>query len=157
MQTASRCEPSGFHRGQERSRGRTEIRETFLYRRQDNIDPGWESISRIVRVRRTFLSRRERHCTESYYVSDLQTDDARCIAEGIRSHWWIENKLHYTKDVTMREDHACTRHRNAAANLALFRDFAFNILKTRDRSIKYACEIFENYTVRKLLRILERT
>lgn len=76
------------------------------------------------------------------------------MAAGIRSHWGIENKLHYTKDVTMREDWECTTNKKAASNLALFRNFAFNILKTKDKSIKYACEIFANYNIEDIYSIL---
>lgn len=79
------------------------------------------------------------------------------MAEGIRSHWGIENKLHYTKDVTMREDAESTANKKVASNLALFRDFAFNILKSRQRSIKYVCEIFANYNVREIYSMLRRT
>jgi len=57
----------------------------------------------------------------------------------------------------MREDALCTKNKTAAANLALFRNFAYNILKTKDKSIKQATEIFANYNVKKLLYILLRT
>jgi predicted transposase YbfD/YdcC len=87
----------------------------------------------------------------------LKTDDAEYIADGICSHWGIENKLHYTKDAIMREDVECTKDKQAAANLSLFRDFAFNILKTTNKSIKYASEIFANYNVKELYNISSRT
>jgi len=134
-----------------------EIRETYLYARQNNLDTGWESIHLIAYVHRNFLSKNKEHKTDSLYVSDLQTTDAKFMSEGIRSHWYIENKLHYTKDVTMREDKECTTNKTAAANLALFRDFAFNILKTKNKSIKQATEIFANYNVKELVNILFRT
>jgi predicted transposase YbfD/YdcC len=85
------------------------------------------------------------------------TGEAKYIADGIRSHWGIENKLHYTKDVIMREDREATGNQNAASNLALFRDFTFNILKTCNKSIKYASEIFANYNVNELFIVLTRT
>lgn len=138
-------------------RGRLEIRETYLYVPENNLAQGWESINCIAYVKRYFLSKTREHQTESYYISDLETFDAKFIASGIRSHWYIENKLHYTKDVIMREDSECTKNKNAAANLALFRNFAFNILKTKNKSIKYACEIFANYNVKELLKIIHRT
>lgn len=134
-----------------------EIRETYLYARTDNLDKGWESIHIIIYVRRSFLSKKKEHKTESFYVSDLKTQDARYIAQGIRSHWYIENKLHYTKDVIMQEDKKCTKNKRAAANLALFRDFAFNILKTKNKSIKQATEFFANQNVKELLKIIYRT
>jgi predicted transposase YbfD/YdcC len=48
------------------------------------------------------------------------------FASGIPGHWYIENKLHYTKDVTMREDKTSTKNKKEAANLTLFRDITFN-------------------------------
>jgi predicted transposase YbfD/YdcC len=149
--------PINYYREEEISRGRLEIRETYLYERQDNIAEGWESISRIAYVHRIFLSKNKEHKTDSFYISDLKTDDAEYIADGIRSHWGIENKLHYTNDLIMREDAECTKDKQAAVNLALLRDFAFNILKSTNKSIKYACEIFANYNVKELYNIYSRT
>ena len=156
-ETVITSEPISYHREEEISKGRLEIRETHLYQRQNNLDKGWESVNLIIYVRRIFLSKTKEHKTDSVYISDLQTTDSQYIAEGIRSHWYIENKLHYTKDVIMYEDKKCTKNKNAAANLALFRDFAFNILKTKDKSIKCATEIFANYNVKELYNILIRT
>lgn len=153
-QTIIDTEPIDYHIEEKIIRGRCEIRETWIYERQNNLAEGWESIKRIILIHRNFLSKHKEHKTDSIYVSDLQNNSAKYFAEGIRSHWGIENKLHYTKDVTMREDRECTKHKQAAANLALFRDFAFNILKTTHKSIKYASEMFANYNVKELLYIL---
>jgi predicted transposase YbfD/YdcC len=150
-------EPIAYHREEAITRGRLEIRETYLYARQDNLPEGWESIKLIAYVRRNFLSKQKEHKTDSLYVSDLDTTDAGHIAQGIRSHWHIENKLHYTKDVIIREDAGCTKDKTAAPILALFRDFAFNILKKKNKSIKQATEIFANYNVKELFYVLIRT
>jgi len=156
-ETVITSEPISYHKEEEINKGRLEIRETYLYQRQNNLDKGWENVNLIIYVRRDFLSKTKEHKTDSFYISDLQTTDAQYIAEGIRSHWYIENKLHYTKDVMMLEDKKCTANKTAAANLALFRNFVFNILKTKNKSIKYATEIFANYNVKKLYNILIRT
>jgi predicted transposase YbfD/YdcC len=149
--------PVGYHREEAVSKGRMEIRETYLYIRESNLADGWDSVKTIACVLRNFLSKTKEHKTKSFYITDLQTADAENIATGIRSHWYIENKLHYTKDVIMQEDALCTKNRQAAANLALFRDFAFNILKTENKSIKQATEIFANWNVNELLDIMLRT
>ena len=75
----------------------------------------------------------------------------------LKAYDHIENKLHYTKDVIMLEDSKCTKNKHAASILALLRDFAFNILKTENKSIKQATEIFANYNVKELLKIIFRT
>jgi predicted transposase YbfD/YdcC len=133
-----------------------EIRETYLYARQDNLAEGWESIKTIALVCRNFLSKKKEHKTESLYITDIETNNAQYLAMGARLHWHIENKLHYTKDVVMLEDTRCTKNKHAAANLALLRNFAFNILKTKNTSIKQATEIFQNYSVKKLCFLLLR-
>lgn len=149
--------PSGFSRTDEKGRGRREIRETFLYRIPCQCPQGWESVRTVVRVRRDFRSRTKAHVTESLYATDIETGDASLIAQIVRSHWFIENKLHYTKDVIMKEDRCSTGNRNAAANLAFFRNFAFNILKEKNRSVKYATEFFANMSVKDILKHLTRT
>ena len=149
--------PIGYHKEAALKRGRLEIRETYLYVRENNLAEGWESIQTIAFVCRNFLSRKKEHKTESIYVSDLKITDAGYIAQGIRSHWHIENKLHYTKDVIMLEDSRCTKNKQGASILALLRDFVFNILKTENKSIKQATEIFANYNVKELLYVINRT
>lgn len=124
---------------------------------QDNIPEGWPSLNRIVFVQREFISKDKYHKTDSYYITDLLSNNAAYLAQGIRSHWYIENKLHYVKDVVMKEDIASTKNKVAAPNLAIFRDFAFNILKKENKSIKYASEIFANYNVKDLCNKLNRT
>lgn len=57
----------------------------------------------------------------------------------------------------MLEDSTCTKNKQAAPILALLRDFVFNILKTKNKSIKQATEIFANYNVKELLYIMYRT
>jgi len=152
-ETIINTEPISYHKEEAITRGRLEIRETYLYDRQNNLAQGWESINRVVYVRRNFLSKKKEHKTDSFYVSDLQTSDAKLIAEGIRSHWHIENKL----DVIMKEDVQSTKNKHAAANLAILRNFAFNILKNNDKSIKKATEMFANYKINELLYVLNRT
>ena len=46
---------------------------------------------------------------------------------AIRKHWRIENKLHYTRDVTLRED--ASRIRKNPGIFARMRSFAYNILR----------------------------
>jgi predicted transposase YbfD/YdcC len=57
------------------------------------------------------------------------------LAAAIRSHWQIENGLHWVLDVTFREDASRVRDRNAARNLALLRRVALNLARA-DTSLK---------------------
>ena len=62
-------------------------------------------------------------------------DDPAVLGRAIRSHWAIENALHWVLDVTFREDDSRVRDRTAARNLALLRKIALNIVG-RDKTTK---------------------
>jgi predicted transposase YbfD/YdcC len=57
------------------------------------------------------------------------------LAAAIRSHWRVENGLHWVLDVTFREDASRVRERNAARNLALLRKVALNLARA-DTTLK---------------------
>jgi len=63
-----------------------------------------------------------------FYISSLE-NNAEKIAKAIRSHWGIENTLHWTLDVTFSEDSSRIRKDNAPENFALLRRLAVNLLK----------------------------
>ncbi len=62
-----------------------------------------------------------------YYISSL-SPNAKQLAESIRSHWAIENPLHWVLDVAFREDECRIRTGNAAENFALLRHLALSAL-----------------------------
>lgn len=63
-----------------------------------------------------------------YFLSSLPLGVKR-FAYAIRSHWSIENTLHWCLDVTFREDESRVRDRLAADNLAWLKRFAISLLK----------------------------
>lgn len=64
-----------------------------------------------------------------YYISSLDGTDAKRIAEAIRGHWGIENRLHYVLDVAFAEDQSRVRTGHAAENLSRIRRIALNLLR----------------------------
>lgn len=63
---------------------------------------------------------------------------AKAFAGAVRSHWAIENNLHWTLDVTFQEDQSRLRAGHGAKNMAVVRHFALNLVRKAGdkRSIK---------------------
>lgn len=100
--------------------------------------PQWLSIKSIACIE----SRREiKNKTTSetrYYISSLD-DGAERILASIRSHWAIENSLHWVLDMSFGEDQSRIRKENAPQVMAIIRHIALNLLqlaKTQRQSIK---------------------
>jgi predicted transposase YbfD/YdcC len=72
----------------------------------------------------------------SYISSRLLS--ATAFADAVRSHWAIENNLHWILDVTFNEDQSRLRAGHGAKNMAVVRHFALNLVRqaTDKRSIK---------------------
>ena len=62
-----------------------------------------------------------------YYISSL-APDAKRLAESIRTHWSIENSLHWVLDVAFREDESRIRTGNAPTNFTVLRHIALSAL-----------------------------
>jgi len=66
---------------------------------------------------------------QRYVISSCKGLSAAKALETVRSHWGIENQLHWVLDVAFREDDCRVRAGNAAENFAVLRHAALNLLK----------------------------
>ena len=71
-----------------------------------------------------------------YYISSLAAEPER-LGNGIRSHWGVENKVHWILDVGFSEDKLKAKAGFIAENLAVVRHLALNLLK-KDTTTKYS-------------------
>jgi predicted transposase YbfD/YdcC len=119
--------------------GRRESREcwvvsdplAFEYIRHYDGWPDLNSIAKVVRQRwlNTTLT------TETaYYISSLD-NTAPLLLACSRSHWAVENALHWVLDVAFREDAARYRQGDGPQNFALVRKLALNLLR-QDTTVK---------------------
>ena len=72
--------------------------------------------------------------TEVCYFIGSRRMAARRYAQALRSHWGIENNLHWQLDVSFSEDASRIENRHGAANFALFRKMALSLLKQHPRT-----------------------
>lgn len=105
-----------------------------------NEDKRWPALATLVRVETTTYppDLPTTPQTVRYYISSRPDLTAEQAMGGVRSHWAIENKLHWRLDVTLGEDQHLLRHVRAAQNLTLVRKMALNFLaqKTEKGSVK---------------------
>ena len=88
----------------------------------------WKKLHQVAVVE-TERTHKEKTATERrYYIcsADIKADH---ILNASRQHWGIENKLHWTLDMSFREDECRVRKGSGAENLARLRHIALNILK----------------------------
>lgn len=81
---------------------------------------GWSS-------QRGALEKRSRE--RGFYISSVNGKDAKRFAYAGRSHWGIENKLHWVLDEVFREEESRIRKDHSAANFSTLRHIALNLLK----------------------------
>jgi predicted transposase YbfD/YdcC len=107
------------------NRGRQETRTVKVFNSPDTIAIKWSTVKTIIEVSRDTVSLKNPQRTgnqTAYFISSLPAEtQAKDFNKGIRSHWSIENSLHYVKDKTFKEDACKIRTKNAPENLSLLR------------------------------------
>ena len=108
------------------------------------LSPAWPGLAQICRITRRRVVRGQESVETVYAITSLtaeQADAARLLALS-RNHWSIENRLHYVRDVTCREDQCRTRARAAPQVLAALRNTVLTIIR---RSGRKPVEAFEHF------------
>lgn len=88
---------------------------------------------------------------DRYYISSLRAETAKKMLENIRSHWAIENSLHWILDMSFFDDQSRIRKGNAPHAMAILRHVAYNLLqhvkreKQSIKSMRKMCGWDENF------------
>ncbi len=110
--------------------GREEIRNYLMLSDISNrIDPDkkWNKLNSIGMVESVRTENGKTTVETRYYISSLNLD-AKKFGDSVRSHWGIENSLHWILDVALHEDDCRIRKDNAPQNFAVLRHIAVNLL-----------------------------
>jgi len=128
---------------EEKSRGRLEVRTCLATSKIDWLEgrDAWSGLKSIVAIESRRTVNGEKSIEKRYYISSLEADSAE-LNRIVRSHWGVENSLHWVLDVVFREDDSRVRTGNAAENMAIMKHVALNQLQSaknhfsKDMSIK---------------------
>lgn len=132
--------------------GRVETRKSWISTCLETIEntEKWTGITAIGMVESERYIKGITTIERRHYIASI-AQNAEMFAHAVRSHWAIENKLHWVLDVTFKEDASRVRRDNCAENLGVIRHVVINILrqdKTTKGSVKgrrYKCALDSKY------------
>lgn len=123
----------------DKGHGRLEIRDCWAISDPDILRylrgaAEWKKLASVVKVQAERRSAGKSTTVTRYYLSSLAGDASRLLG-ATRSHWGIENGLHWVLDMAFREDDSRVRKGHGAQNLATLRRIAVGLLK-QDKTTK---------------------
>jgi len=138
----------------EKTRDRLTTRIVEVFHDVNGIDPAWTGIKSLVRVERFGTRKGKKYHEIVCYISSLICT-AKEFAFGIRSHWGIENRLHWVKDVVFDEDNSTILMGHAPANLSVVRAIVLNLLRRNGHTSITSAQRFLSHDLDKLLALVE--
>ncbi len=131
-----------YHKTVNKGHGRIEIRECWTVSEITTIShlrgyQDWKKLNTVSRLRAQRWIGEEKSCEDRYHIASIT--GAEKVLKSVRSHWGVENGLHWILDMTFDEDRSRIRKESGAENLAVLRHIALNLLrqeKTCKRSIR---------------------
>lgn len=119
----------------DKAHGRIEIRRYWISQCLESIykPERWKKLNAIGMVESERHEDGKTTKDRRYYILSYHQVDL--FAQAVRSHWGIENKLHWTLDMTFREDESRIRRGNASHNFGVIRHLALNLLKIENSKL----------------------
>ena len=138
--------------------GRVEVRKCSVITDLEFVDDvhKWKDLQTIIKIESAVHFKKTKIDTTNtrFYISSLPAD-ANLLNNSIRSHWAIENNLHWNLDVIFKEDHQEKRNQTAIENSNLIAKFAITLLdqeKTHPKSKnRKRLKAFADDTYRELI------
>ena len=100
--------------------------------------PEWQGLQAVVKIHARRQAGEEVSQKDRYFIASLASQ-AQHMLQVVRSHWRIENELHWVLDIAFREDESRIRKDHGPENFAVLRHIALNLVKqekTQKASIK---------------------
>jgi len=129
----------GYFEQTDGDHGRIELRRAWVtdqVQHLGELTQDWPSLASVAVVESQRQVVGGKTSTERrYFISSLSGTDAQRFGQSVRGHWSIENQLHWSLDMSFREDERRVRKGHGAENFSRLCRLALNLLK-RDKSVK---------------------
>jgi predicted transposase YbfD/YdcC len=137
--TKAEIKASEKERSQKKYKSTTEKEHSAVVTREYYLEPvidwlhdkdkwaGLKAIGAEVKTTQKIGGKTSPVCEERYFISSIDNIDD--FSRAVRSHWGVENKLHWHLDYTFRDDENTTMKNNGAEGLQLFKKIALSLLK----------------------------
>lgn len=128
-----------YARNVNKGHGRIEVRQCWAISGEESLQflrgyHDWPRLQTIVRIDSQRHVGDQLSLESRFFISSLP-NNAEHLLQVKRSHWAIENELHWVLDIAFREDDSRVRTGHGAENLATLRHMAVNLLK-QEKSAK---------------------
>lgn len=122
--------PHDFAETVEKDHGRIEVRRCFVFDQLDclHLPEQWPDLASFAVIESQRTIKGKTSIEQRLYISSLAPDAAR-ISAAIRSHWAVENRLHWCMDVAFADDQMRARAGHAAHNLAVLKHITLNLIR----------------------------
>ncbi len=122
-----------YHPGQDQGHGRVERRQYWTIADPEviaylNAKEAWSGLRSVGMVEAERRVGQQVTCERRSYVTSL-AGDAQAFGNAVRSHWSIENGLHWVLDLAFEEDRSRMRKDHSQQNFVVLRHMALNLLK----------------------------
>jgi predicted transposase YbfD/YdcC len=97
--------------------------------------PRWKSIKSIIRIDSVRDIKGKISTETRFYISSMIASTQKFLS-AIRSHWAIENNLHWVLDMSFNDDYSRIRKENAPQVMAVVRHIALNLLQLTKNQMK---------------------
>ena len=144
--------PFDYYKDVGKGHGRSEVRHAWTLG-GDAIIPflhgaaKWAGFKTVIKVQAERYINDKPSVDTRYFIASIPSD-AKIALNAVRTHWSVENSLHWRLDVAFREDESRFRKGHGPHNLAILRHIALNILAKdgankigfHNRRLRAACD-----------------
>lgn len=145
-----------YKKTEEQNRGRHEIRKLYVYEANLEIENKWPGANTIVKLTRERSAKGDKKGeTHTWFYICSKEFSGKMFQQGIRGHWLIENRLHWVKDVVMKEDGSKIKNNDASSIMSIINTIVLNLIRQKGHTKIKDFMMIIAHEIEQMLRMTE--